>query len=151
MEVMLFGVKNGPPTYQKVVTKTFRKYLDNFMKIFLDDFIVYTYMESHFQKLKLCFQMCKEYGISLNPNKCVFKVFSGMILRFIISKERKLPCPKKIQAIVTCHHLRIHNIIFKYTMGWHNYKCFIKKIATIIAPITKLTKKTKTFLWIEEC
>jgi hypothetical protein len=27
-------------------------------------------------------------------------VFSGMILGFIVSKERKLPNPKKIQAIV---------------------------------------------------
>jgi hypothetical protein len=44
---MLFGVKNGPPTYHKVVTKTFREYLDNFMKIFLDDFIMYSDMESH--------------------------------------------------------------------------------------------------------
>jgi hypothetical protein len=37
---MSFGVKNGPPIYHKVVTKAFKKYLDNFMKIFLDDFIV---------------------------------------------------------------------------------------------------------------
>jgi hypothetical protein len=36
----MFGVKNGPPTYQKAITKTFREYLNNFMKIFLDDFIV---------------------------------------------------------------------------------------------------------------
>jgi hypothetical protein len=36
----MFGVKNGPPTYQKVVTKTLREYLNNFMKVFLDDFIV---------------------------------------------------------------------------------------------------------------
>jgi hypothetical protein len=27
---MSFGVKNRPPTYQRVVTKTFRKYLENF-------------------------------------------------------------------------------------------------------------------------
>jgi hypothetical protein len=75
-KVMSFGVKNGPPTYQRVVTKTFRKYLDNFMKIFLDDFMMYNDMESHLQKLKLCFQKCKEYGISLNPDKCAFMVFS---------------------------------------------------------------------------
>jgi hypothetical protein len=37
---MPFRVKNGPPTYQKAVTKTFKEYLDNFMKIFLNDFIV---------------------------------------------------------------------------------------------------------------
>jgi hypothetical protein len=53
-------------------------------------------MESHLQKLKLCFQKCKEYGISLNPKNCAFMVFTGMILDFIISKERKLPNPNKI-------------------------------------------------------
>jgi hypothetical protein len=56
--VLLFGVKNGPPTYQRVVIKAFREYLDSFMKIFLDGLIVYRDMESHLQKLKLCFQKC---------------------------------------------------------------------------------------------
>ncbi len=70
------------------------------MKVFLDDFIVYNDMKSHLQKLKLCFQKCKEYGISLNLDKCAFMVFLGMILGFIISKEGKLPNLKKIQAIV---------------------------------------------------
>jgi hypothetical protein len=46
-KVMPFGIKNGPPTYYRVVTKTFKKYLDNFMKIFLDDFIMYSDMKSH--------------------------------------------------------------------------------------------------------
>jgi hypothetical protein len=88
---MLFGMKNGPLTYQKVLTKAFREYLDNFMKIFLDDFIMYIDMESHLHKLRLCFQKCKKYGFSLNPDKCAFMVFSRMILSFIVSKEVKLP------------------------------------------------------------
>jgi hypothetical protein len=70
------------------------------MKIFLDDFIVYSDMEGHLQKLILCFQMCREYGISLNLDKWAFMVFLGMILGFIVSKEGKLIDPKKIQAIV---------------------------------------------------
>jgi hypothetical protein len=36
----------------------------------------------------------------MNPSKYAFMVFSRMILDFIISKEGKLPDPKKIQAIV---------------------------------------------------
>jgi hypothetical protein len=83
---MLFGAKNEPPKYEKVVTKTFKKYLESFMKIFLDDFIIYSNMESHLQKLKLCFQKCKEYGISLNLDKCAFMIFLGMIVGFIVSK-----------------------------------------------------------------
>jgi hypothetical protein len=37
---MPFGVKNGAPTYQIVVTNAFKEYLDSFMKLFLDDFTV---------------------------------------------------------------------------------------------------------------
>ncbi len=83
---MPFGVKKGPPTYQKVASRTFKDYLDKFMKIFLDDLITYNNMDIHMQKLRLCFQKCKEFRINLNPNKCAFMVFSSMIVGFIISK-----------------------------------------------------------------
>jgi hypothetical protein len=66
------------------------------MKIFLDDFMMYSDMESHLQKLKLCFQKCREYGNSLNPDKCAFMVFLRMVLGFIVFKEGKQPNPKKI-------------------------------------------------------
>jgi hypothetical protein len=70
------------------------------MKIFLDDFTMYSDMESHMQKFRLCFQKCSEYGISLNPDKCAFMVFLGMILGFIILKGGKLLDPKQKQAII---------------------------------------------------
>jgi hypothetical protein len=55
------------------VTKAFRKYMDIFMKIFLDDFIVYSDMEIH-----------------------AFMVCSKIIIGFIVSKEVKLFNPNKI-------------------------------------------------------
>jgi hypothetical protein len=61
------------------------------MKIFLDDYTIISDMDIHLQKLRLCCHKCKEFVISLNPNKCAFMVFSGMILGFIISKKGKLP------------------------------------------------------------
>ncbi len=97
---MHFSVKNGPLTFHKIVTKTFRKYMDTFMNIFLDDFIIYNDMETHLQKLRLCFQKCREYNISLKAKKYVFMVIFGVILEFIVSKEGKLPDPKKIDAIM---------------------------------------------------
>jgi hypothetical protein len=98
--VMPFGVKNGPPTYQNVITKDFREYIDAFMKIFLDEFIVFNKLSTHLEKLKKCFLKCREYGISLNPNNCAFMVSFGTILIFIVSKEGKTPDPKKIEALV---------------------------------------------------
>jgi hypothetical protein len=33
-KVMLFGIKNEPPTYHRAIMKTFKEDLDSFMKIF---------------------------------------------------------------------------------------------------------------------
>ncbi len=39
--VMPFGLKNLPPTYQRVVHITFKDYFGVFMKLFLDGFNVF--------------------------------------------------------------------------------------------------------------
>jgi hypothetical protein len=49
---MSFGVKNGSPTYQRVVIgKAFCEHNDLFMKIFLDNFTIFNKMETHLDKL----------------------------------------------------------------------------------------------------
>jgi hypothetical protein len=49
--IMLFGLKNAPPTYQQVISTTFKDYLGMFMKLFLDDFSVLSNLEIHLPKL----------------------------------------------------------------------------------------------------
>jgi len=111
---------------------------------------MYNDMESHLQKFILCFQKCKEYGISLNPKKCASMVFSRMILGFIISKKKKLPYLKKIQAIVDMpppknpQQIQIFNGMAQF------YTCFIKNFVVMV-PITKLTRNTQTIIWTKEC
>jgi hypothetical protein len=70
------------------------------MKIFLDNFTIFNDLSTHLEKLKKCFLKCKEFGISLNLNKCAFMVFSGTILGFIVSKEGKVMDLKKVEALV---------------------------------------------------
>jgi hypothetical protein len=57
---MLFGVKNGRPTYVRAITKAFHEYIDVFMKIFLYDFIVFNHLSTRIEKLKKCFLKCRE-------------------------------------------------------------------------------------------
>lgn len=56
--VMPFGLKNAPPIYQQVVNHAFKDYLNDFMKLFLDDFSVYSDEETHLTKLQLYFDRC---------------------------------------------------------------------------------------------
>jgi hypothetical protein len=88
------------------------------MKTFLDEFTLYNDMDSHLKKFRLCFQKCKEYGISLNLNKCAFMVFLGMILRVYCFQIREITRSKE-NASNNNHATTIHNR-FKYSMGWHN-------------------------------
>jgi hypothetical protein len=74
--VMPFGVKNGPPTFKRVISRAFKENLYQFLKIFLNDFMIYNDMESHLMKLKVCIKKCMEYRINFNPKKCAFMVFS---------------------------------------------------------------------------
>jgi len=96
--VMPFSLKNATPTYQQMVSRAFKEYLDNFMKLYLDDFTIFNDLATHLTKLQQCFEKCWEYDINLE--KCIFMVFSRMIFENIISKEGKLSNPKKVEVIV---------------------------------------------------
>jgi len=98
--VMSFGVKNGPPTYQRAITQTFHEYIDVFMKIFLDDFTIFNDLLTHLEKLRKCFFKSKKFRINLNPNKCAFMLFLRTILGFIVFKKGKVMDPKKVQALM---------------------------------------------------
>ncbi len=49
--VMPFGLCNVPTTFQKVVTKTFKEYLNKFIQVFLDNFNVYGNKKDHLGQL----------------------------------------------------------------------------------------------------
>ncbi len=78
-------------------------------------------------------------------------VFLRMILGFIVSKQGKLPYPKKKKAIVNLPPPKNPQQIQVFYGMAQFYRCFIKTFATIMAPITKLTKKTDTLLWTKKC
>jgi hypothetical protein len=78
-------------------------------------------------------------------------LFLGMISSFIVSKEGKLPYPKKIQSIVNMTPFKNPQQIQIFNGMAQFYKCVMKNFNVIMAPITKLTRKTKTFIWTKEC
>jgi hypothetical protein len=82
------------------MSTTFKDYLGVFMKLFLDDFNMFNDLDTHLSKLQLCFDECRKFGVSLNPNKWMFLVHLGVILGYVVFKEGKLPYLKKILAIV---------------------------------------------------
>jgi len=101
----------------------FCEYLNVFMKLFLDDFIIFIDMITQLSKLWLCFEKCQEDNISLNLKECMFLVFSGMILGFIVSREGKLLDPKKIKVFVNMSAPTISHEIYVFN-GIVQFYCY---------------------------
>jgi hypothetical protein len=106
------------------------------MKIFCDEFTIFNDLLTHLEKLKKLFLKCRKFGINFILDKCAFMVFSGTILGFIISKKGKIMDPKKIEALInmlvptTPQQIHVFNGMAQF------YRCFIKKIASTMSPIT---------------
>jgi hypothetical protein len=81
----------------------------------------------------------------------MFLVHSSVILRYVVFKEGKLLDPKKISTIVHMPAPKTFKDIQVFNGMAHDYKCFIKDFAFIMAPITKLLQNIEVFEWKIKC
>jgi hypothetical protein len=132
----------------RVISRMFHEYIDILMKIFLDDFIVFSDSSNHLDMLPKK-NLSVKFGINLNWDKCAFMVFSRTILGFIVSKEGEIMDPKKVKSLVNMlvpttppsQHIQVFNGMAQF------YKCFIKNFASIMSLIIELLKKSKVLEW----
>ena len=70
------------------------------MVIYQDDLTIYSKEENdHCGHLENIFIKALEYGVSLNPKKCVFVVTEGKLLGHIVSKDGVRIDPKRVMTI----------------------------------------------------
>ena len=73
---------------------------DVFLVVYLDDVIVFSRSDDkHLHHLRIVFQKCNKFSISLNPKKSLFSMEEGKILGYIISKYGIRIDPSRIEAI----------------------------------------------------
>jgi len=97
---MPFGLKNASATFQRAMDIAFANAKDVFLVVYLDDLTIFSNSnEEHLYHLKIIFQRCRKYGISLNPKKILFAMDEGKLLSHIISKEGICIDPAQVEAI----------------------------------------------------
>lgn len=84
---MLFGFCIAGGTFQRVQIKIFKPYLDQLIRMYLDDFSIYGNRSSHPQHVRVAFQQLSEYQCSLSPEKCRFGFHEGGLLGHVVSKH----------------------------------------------------------------
>ena len=99
--VVPFSITNALAMFMCLMNSIFRKYLDKFVLVFLDDTLVYSKNEEeHEEHLRMVLQVLRDHKLYGKLSKCEFYQRNMQYSGHIISKEVISTDPEKIEAIV---------------------------------------------------
>ncbi|XP_075521548.1 uncharacterized protein LOC142554756 [Primulina tabacum] len=136
--VMPFGLKNAGATYQRLMNLVFQKQIGLNIEVYVDDILIKTREVSHFiDDLAETFTTLKQYGIKLNPGKCVFR---GIEVN-----------PEKIKAIMDMPSPQSVRDVQKLTGRIAALSRFISRSAHQSYPFFQVLRKAQKFGWDDKC
>src|ERR1700680_1182957 len=149
--VMPFGLTNAPATFMHLMQQSFRKYLDDFVIVFLDDVLVYSRSkEEHDKHLRIVLETLRENKLYAKLSKCEFYSKEISFLGHVINEYGIKMEPSKVDAVSKWPQPKnVHDIrSFLGLAGY--YRKFVKDFSKIASPLTELLHKSKKFQWTDE-
>ncbi|XP_073294454.1 uncharacterized protein [Primulina huaijiensis] len=150
--VMPFGLKNAGATYQCLMNHVFQKQIGRNIEVYVDDILIKTREVSCFiDDLAEAFTTLKQYGIKLNPTKCIFGVKSGKFLGFLVTDRRIEVNPEKIKAIMDMPSPQSVRDVPKLTERIAALSRFISRSTHRSYPFFQVLRKAQKFGWDDKC
>lgn len=147
-----FGLTNSPATWQRIVDQILGAELEPHVFVYLDDIIVISSdFQSHLEILAQVFDRLLAAGLVVSKDKCQFCRPQLKYLGYVVDKHGLRPDPGKIEAMLNITAPRNVSEIRRFigTVAW--YKRFIPNFASILAPLTNLTRKNVKWFWSPDC
>jgi len=83
--VMLFGLKNAPATFQRLINNMLREYLDDFTVTYLDDILIYSDdLEMHRSHVHKVLRKLNKRALYVKKSKSRFKTKKIKFLDYVI-------------------------------------------------------------------
>ena len=99
---MSFDLINASVTFQTFVNNVLRRYLNQFVIVYLNDILVYSKTtKEHVQHVKKVLQTLKKVDLRIKSEKSEFHVQSVQFLKFIVTFQSLRMNSKKIEAVTT--------------------------------------------------
>jgi hypothetical protein len=121
------------------------------VEAYVDDVVITTANSKNFiEDLQLVFNSLRRYRWKLNPEKCVFGVPAGKLLRLSVSHRGIEANPEKIEAIMRMEASRLQKKVQRLTGCMAALSRFISRLGKKGMPFYKLLKKVDKFQWTTE-
>jgi hypothetical protein len=119
---------------------------------YMDDIIIIGHKDfiAHLLDVEDVLKRLQEAGFQVNPGKCIWFAASVDYLGFTITRNGIKPQDSKIQGILNIATPKTQKDIRKFVGMVNFYRDLFPKRAAILAPLTDLCGKNKTFVWNPE-
>ncbi len=97
---MLFGLKNAPATFQRLINDTLREYLDDFVITYLDDILIYSDdLKMHCSHVHKVLRKLNKRALYVKKSKSKFEAKKIKFLNYIIQSEQIKKNSKKTNTV----------------------------------------------------
>lgn len=147
---MPFGLCNAPAVFQRLVNKIFEPCRD-IAAVYLDDIVIPSKtVQDNMLQLEKIFKILQTEGLTLNCKKCFFLYSHINYLGFEIDKNGLKPGGAKIEAIRQFPIPKTVRNIRQFIGLTGYFRKFIRDYASIVRPLTALTRKNAAWQWGEK-
>ena len=144
---MLFGLKNAPATFQRLMNVVLSGLNGTEMLVYLDDTVIHAKtLEEHRQKYSKLLDRLRTANLKLHPDKFHFLRKKIKYLWHSITKEGVKPDPEKVIAVMNFPTPKNKKNIKQFLglAGYYNRR-FIYNFSKISKPLTKLLQNNTPF------
>ncbi|GFV20563.1 retrovirus-related Pol polyprotein from transposon 17.6 [Trichonephila clavipes] len=139
---MPFGLRNSGQTFQRHMYQVLA-HLEFCIPYFDDLLIASSSEDEHLNHLHQIFSCLKDYGLNLNPDKCVLGKTSVKFLGCLITAEGVRPLPDKVEAITNFPKPDNVSQLRRFLVMLNFYRRFLPRAAEAQAPLNKLLTNCK--------
>lgn len=140
--VMTFGLRNAAQTFQRYLHSALKD-LD-FVFSYIDDILIASSSaKEHEQHLRIVLARLKEFGLSLNMDKCVIGMPELTFLGHRISNSGCKPTSDKVDAIQNFPKPRTVAELRRFLGILNFYRSYLRNAASVQAPLHEFLKDSR--------
>ncbi|GET62384.1 retroviral-like aspartic protease 1 [Rhizophagus irregularis DAOM 181602=DAOM 197198] len=149
--VMPFGLKNAPGTFQRLMDKILKEYIGEFVTVYLDDIMIYSEdFEEHIEHVDKVLSKLRENNMIVKLKKCQFGLRNINFLGHIVGRDGLRPDKEKVEQIENMRRPKTVTEVRSFLGLCSYYRRFMKGFSKIAKPLLNLTRKNEKFEWKEE-